>query len=105
MNRQQRSSLSGLWLLPLTSACLLPFVNKAYHMDDTLFLRAAEQIQKHPSDFYGFNINWYGISTPMTMATENPPFTSYYIAGVAAVFGWREWALHLAFLIPALAAI
>ena len=35
-----------MWLLVLTAACLLPFVKKAFHIDDTLFLRAAEQIQK-----------------------------------------------------------
>lgn len=94
-----------VWLLLLTLALLLPFIGKAFFIDDTLFLRAAEQIQKHPLNFYGFNINWYGYTTPMTKAMDNPPLDSYYIALVASLFGWREWVLHLAFLLPALAAV
>src|SRR5438270_12162936 len=93
------------WVMLLTLIFLLPFVNKAFHIDDTLFIRAAEQIQKHPADFYGFNMNWYGVSKPMTKATENPPLTSYYIALLATITGWSESALHLGFLLPALAAV
>ncbi|MDD5063198.1 MAG: glycosyltransferase family 39 protein [Phycisphaerae bacterium] len=91
--------LSGVTLL-----CLVPFVNKAFHIDDTLFLAAAKQIQSNPANFYGFNINWYGIVEPMSDITKNPPLTCYYIAMVTKLFGWSEVALHLAFLIPALAA-
>jgi 4-amino-4-deoxy-L-arabinose transferase-like glycosyltransferase len=91
--------LSGVTLL-----CLVPFVNKAFHIDDTLFLAAAKQIQSNPANFYGFNINWYGVEEPMSDITKNPPLTCYYIALVAKLFGWSEIALHLAFLIPALAA-
>jgi 4-amino-4-deoxy-L-arabinose transferase-like glycosyltransferase len=95
---------SQVWLLILVFLCLAPFVNKAFFIDDTLFLRAAEQIQKHPLDFYGFKINWFDRTLPMSESTENPPLASYYIALVASVAGWREWVLHLAFLLPALAA-
>jgi 4-amino-4-deoxy-L-arabinose transferase-like glycosyltransferase len=91
--------LSGVTLL-----CLVPFVNKAFHIDDTLFLAAAKQIQSNPANFYGFNINWYGVEESMSDITKNPPLTCYYIALVAKLFGWSEIALHLAFLIPALAA-
>ena len=94
-----------MWLWLLTLVLLLPFVGKAFFIDDTLFVRAAQQIQKHPLDFYGFNINWHGYPTPMTVAMDNPPLTSYYLALVASFFGWSEWSLHLAFLLPALAAI
>jgi len=94
-----------VWLLLLTLACLVPFAGKAFFIDDTLFLRAAQQIQRHPMDFYGFNVNWYGHLTPMSVAFDNPPLTSYYIALVASVVGWGEWGLHLAFLLPALAAV
>src|SRR5689334_15092628 len=93
------------WLLLLTLACLAPFANKAFHIDDTLFLRAAQQIQKHPLDFYGFNLNWFGNTTPMTEAFDNPPLTCYYLALAACIVGWGEPALHLAFLLPALAAV
>jgi len=94
-----------VWLLLLTAACLVPFAGKAFFIDDTLFLRAAQQIQKHPLDFYGFSMNWYGYTTPMTVAFDNPPLTSYYIALMAWLLGWSERALHVAFLLPALAAV
>ncbi len=90
--------LSGVTLL-----CLAPFVNKAFHIDDTLFIAAAKHIQSNPMNFYGFNINWYGTEDSMANITKNPPLTCYYIALVAKLFGWSEIALHLAFLIPALA--
>jgi 4-amino-4-deoxy-L-arabinose transferase-like glycosyltransferase len=102
--RQRAAAVPPLaWLLLLTLGCLAPFLGKAFFTDDTLFLRAAEQIQKHPADFYGFRINWFGYTSPMTVAFDNPPLTSYYIALAASILGWSEFALHLAFLLPALA--
>src|SRR5215471_4158590 len=94
-----------VWLVLLTFACLAPFLNKAFHIDDTLFLRAAQQIQKHPTDFYGFNMNWFGVTQPMVDNFDNPPLTCYYLALAAAVAGWGEPALHLAFILPAVMAI
>ncbi len=82
---------------------LVPFVSKAFHVDDTLFLWAARQIQLNPTDFYGFTANWYGRDMAMSLITRNPPLTSYYLAGGAWLFGWSELALHLTFLVPALA--
>ena len=87
----------------VTVAALLPFVNKAYHIDDTLFLASAKQIEKSPLDFYGFSMNWYGIEKPMSEITKNPPLTSYYIALVGRLFGYKEVIMHIAFLIPAVA--
>jgi 4-amino-4-deoxy-L-arabinose transferase-like glycosyltransferase len=80
--------------------CLIPFINKAFHMDDPLFIWAAKQIQTNPIDFYGFTVNWYGYEAPMSEITKNPPIASYYIALVAFLFGWSEIVIHLAFLIP-----
>ncbi len=89
-------------LIIITILFLVPFVNKAFHIDDTLFLWNARQIQAHPLDFYGFSVNWYGTGMPMSLITKNPPFTSYFIAVFAFLFGWSEIALHLAFLLPAI---
>lgn len=82
---------------------LLPFVGKAFNIDDPLFIWAAQHIQTHPGDPYGFSVNWYGTDTPMSLINKNPPLVSYYIALAASVLGWSEIALHLAFLLPALA--
>jgi Dolichyl-phosphate-mannose-protein mannosyltransferase len=101
-----RTASSPVFLLVLVCvACLGPFLNKAYHIDDTLFLYAAERIQHNPIDFYGFEVNWYGDTTPMSVVMKNPPLASYYLAVAAALFGWSEPALHLAFLFPALGVV
>ena len=92
------------WVLLIALVCLLPFINKPFHIDDPLFLRAAAQIQRHPADFYGFTMNWLGTPLPMVKDFDNPPLTGYYLALAAAVIGWSETALHLAFLLPALAS-
>ena len=92
-------------LLVICILCLAPFAGKAFNMDDPLFVYAAKHIQTNPFDFYGFTVNWYGFEMPMSEVTKNPPLASYYIAFVAFLFGWSEIALHLAFLIPASAAV
>ena len=94
-----------LFLAALTALVLLPFVGKAFHIDDTLFLKVARQIRAHPFDFYGFSVNWYGTEQPMWQVTKNPPLAAYFIALVTAIAGENEVALHLAFLAPAIAAI
>jgi len=94
------------WMLALvTVAALVPFLAKPFNMDDPLFVWAAQQIQLHPGDPYGFSANWYGIAEPMWAATQNPPLLSYYLAAVAEIFGWSETGLHLACLLPAVTAV
>jgi 4-amino-4-deoxy-L-arabinose transferase-like glycosyltransferase len=93
-------------LLALTVlACLFPFSGKAFNVDDTLFIYVARQITHHPLDPYGFKVNWFLDAVPMARETKNPPLASYYIAAAASVVGWSERALHLAFLLPALAVV
>jgi len=95
---------AGLLLLACV-LCLAPFADKAFHIDDPLFVWAARHIQSHPLDFYGFTVNWDGFEKPMSEVTKNPPLASYYLALAASLFGWTERALHLAFLLPAAAAV
>ncbi len=98
-------SLSYVLLAAAVFACLLPFSGKAFHVDDTLFIYVARQITKHPLDPFGFKVNWFLDAVPMAYETKNPPLASYYIAAAASVVGWSERALHLVFLLPALAAV
>ncbi len=86
-------------------AVLAPFLGKAFNIDDPLFLWAARQIQAHPTNPYGFEVNWYGSLTPMWEVTKNPPLACYYLAAAAAILGWSEVALHAAFMLPAVAVI
>jgi 4-amino-4-deoxy-L-arabinose transferase-like glycosyltransferase len=86
-------------------AALAPFLNKAFHIDDPLFLWIAQQIYMHPGDPYGFAANWYASSQPMFSIMQNPPLSSYYMALMASFLGWSEPAMHGAFLVPAVAAV
>jgi len=89
-------------LIALTFLGLLaPFLSKAVHIDDPLYIWTSEQILKSPIDFYGFNVNWYGVEMPMCHVIKNPPLSSYYLALIGKYFGWRETTLHLAMLLPA----
>jgi 4-amino-4-deoxy-L-arabinose transferase-like glycosyltransferase len=100
------SSLTSLGILAAaTIACLLPWINKAFCIDDPLFLWAAAQIQAHPLDFYGCNVNWFSTVEPLYDVMKNPPLACYYLAGAAAVVGCSEPALHAVFLLPAVGAI
>ncbi|MGP8236727.1 MAG: ArnT family glycosyltransferase [Limisphaerales bacterium] len=102
---QPDSVLPVLLLMALTLACLLPFLNKAIHIDDPLFIWTALQIRSHPLDFYGFLVDWDRQPLPMPFVMQNPPLTGYYMAAVGSVLGWSEIALHFGFLLPALALV
>ena len=86
-------------------AALVPFLNKAFHIDDPLFLWMAQQVSQHPADPYGFSVNWYVSAKPMFSIMQNPPLNAYYMALAAKFLGWTELAMHGAFLVPAVAAV
>jgi 4-amino-4-deoxy-L-arabinose transferase-like glycosyltransferase len=94
-----------LLLVAITAASLVPFLNKAFHIDDPLFLWMAQQVVKHPLDPYGFDLNWVSFVQPMSIVMQNPPLCSYYIAAVASLFGWSEPSLHIAFIFWAIMAV
>jgi 4-amino-4-deoxy-L-arabinose transferase-like glycosyltransferase len=87
----------------VTVILLLPFINKAFHVDDPLFLWTAKQILVNPFDFYGFTANWYGTVMPMADIMKNPPISCYFITLAGLLLGWSEVALHGAFLLWAVA--
>jgi 4-amino-4-deoxy-L-arabinose transferase-like glycosyltransferase len=92
------------WLISilLPVGILLPFINKPVHIDDTAYIAIAKQIVQHPLDYYGFSLNWEGVAKPVYEWHRNPPLANYYLAGIGVLFGWREWVLHLGFLLPAM---
>jgi 4-amino-4-deoxy-L-arabinose transferase-like glycosyltransferase len=99
-------ALYPYWTLALVVlAALVPFLARPFNIDEPLFIWTARQIQMHPGNPYGFNVNWYGTAMPMSVVTKNPPLACYYLALAAKLFGWSEAGLHAAFLLPALAAI
>lgn len=92
-------------LAAVTAAVLLPFVDKAFHMDDTLFLWTARQILERPWDFYGFQGNWDGALASAPAIIKNPPVAAYYLALAGWFAGFSEKTLHLAFIFPAFLAV
>ena len=84
---------------------MAPFLNQAYDIDDPLFLWMAQQIRRHPFDPYGGIVHWAATAQSMSVAMQNPPLCSYQIAAVGSIVGFGEVALHLAFLLPAMATV
>jgi 4-amino-4-deoxy-L-arabinose transferase-like glycosyltransferase len=89
----------------LVAGALGPFLAKPFNIDDPLFIRLAQHVSAHPGNPFGFDVNWYGLVTPMWTVTENPPLAGYFFALAGNVFGWSEIGLHCAGLLAALAVI
>jgi 4-amino-4-deoxy-L-arabinose transferase-like glycosyltransferase len=92
-------------LVIVTLACLLPFADKALHIDDPLFVWAGRHMQTRWWDPYGFDVNWYGWAMPMHEVTKNPPLACAFIALIISIFGENEFALHIGFLFQAIAVV
>lgn len=91
------------WLGPLvvavvTAAALWPFVDRAFHIDDTVFLLVAEQILEDPLHPYDFEYNWDLQPRSMWQTTQHPPLHSYLLAAVGLAADMQERTLHLAYL-------
>ncbi|MDU0460020.1 MAG: glycosyltransferase family 39 protein [Geobacteraceae bacterium] len=93
------------FLAMLTLICFLPLVDKAFNIDEPMYIWAARHIRQNPLDFYGFMVNWDGISQPMSELMQNPPLSSYYLALLAGFFGWNESLLHSGFVVTGMAVI
>jgi 4-amino-4-deoxy-L-arabinose transferase-like glycosyltransferase len=102
---QQTPRRDILILVCATLVCLVPFSGKAFHIDDPVYVRAAQQILSHPTDFYGFQMNWRGTEMLVADFQQNPPGVSYLLAIAGLCFGWSEQALHLFLLLPAISAV
>jgi 4-amino-4-deoxy-L-arabinose transferase-like glycosyltransferase len=112
-NKPTVPSGSGSWvrrypkiiLIIIALACLLPFADKAIHIDDPLFVWAGRQMLTRWWDPYGFEVNWYGWAMPMHEVTKNPPLACVWIALLISIFGEDEFALHLGFFLQAIAMV
>lgn len=104
--RAANSSRLARWGAPLfvavvTVAVLLPFVDRAFHIDDTVFLRVAQQIIKDPLKPYDLDYNWDLEPRTMWIVTQHPPLHSYIIAAIAIAADMGERTLHLSYLVIA----
>jgi hypothetical protein len=90
-----------VFLSVATLASLVPFVAKPFHIDDPMYIWAAEHVRHHPLNFYGFDVAWSGHMGPMHMAMQNPPLASFFMTAASLVAGFREIPMHLALFVPA----
>ncbi len=93
-----------VWVVVLVAGCLAPFANRAFYIDDPLFLWTARQIRVAPAHFYDFKLNWSGLEMHMTDVMCNPPVMAFFLAAASSLVGWSEFSLHVACLLPAIAA-
>jgi hypothetical protein len=91
-----RLILPGVLLAVVT---LLPFLNKAYTIDDPWFLLEARQILKTPLDPMSFAICWMGDETCISRAGRLGAGTRQGLMGyllLPTIFsGTAEWSAHL----------
>jgi hypothetical protein len=88
------------WRLPwpalvLAAAVLLPFLGKAYTVDDPVFLREAQNVLSDPLHPSAFEMVWS--SERRMRASEflpGGPIVAYVLLPIALA-DWREWAAHL----------
>ena len=72
----------------------VPFLGKAFHIDDGFVLEVSAQILREPLRPFHGQINWRSDPLPIAEATKNPPLVSYFLAPLIAFFGYSEVALH-----------
>jgi len=78
----------------------LPFINKAFHIDDRIYLEIAWNALQKPLFPYDYPPLFEGLETPDAASHSHLPLTSYYLALVWLLTGSeQEWVYHLAFLI------
>jgi hypothetical protein len=92
--------------LLLATVCLLPYLNKAFLIDDPHFLTMARQIINHPMHPMDFDICWNTIE-PCTKAYLLTPGNALmgYVLVPTILGGAREWMAHLTQLMLAWIAI
>lgn len=80
------------FVLPMAMAW--PFAHKAFHIDDPMFIRVAQQIAEAPLDYFGGEVDKGNVVVPMYEYNQNPPGYSYVLALVGRVLGWGEAPMH-----------
>src|SRR5579862_6244832 len=83
----------------LVVVCLLPYLNKAYTVDDPVFLLSARQILQHPLQPMSFPLCWMGDETCLKSVASLGPGAAQALMGYLLVpvilVGGQEWAAHL----------
>lgn len=91
--------------LALAAASLLPFLGKAFHVDDPSFLWAARALSQDPWRPWSYVSVWAGSALPLHVHVNHPPGNAYLVWLGTLLFGESELGLHALFLGVALAAV
>lgn len=85
----------------------LPFINKAFHIDDPAFISMSQALNWNPLKTVPGDYNYMGrvLSNFSPYESTHPIFIPYFIKFITTLFGQNEIALHLAFSIFPLIAI
>src|SRR5215472_4929910 len=99
MNRKSGPYVVLLCSLPaliLSVVCLLPYIDKAFLIDDPVFLLQAQQILKEPGHPMALNICWVFDNQCEPVAANMPGnfLVSYYLAPVVNLPNPERW-VHL----------
>jgi hypothetical protein len=88
--------LCSLPALILSAACLLPYLNKAFTVDDPIFLLQAQQIRKAPLHPMALYICWAADTEcgPVARIMPGNVLMSHYLLPVASCAN-PEWLAHL----------
>lgn len=101
-------SLAGISVIVLVFLALyLPFINKAFQIDDYAFIHFSHRIGWNP--LIAIPENWGNdgkiLSNFLPYEITHPLLVSYFIKILIAIFGEHEISLHLAFMIFPLISI
>jgi hypothetical protein len=86
-SRARGEIVVATWVIALA----LPFLGKAWHVDEPFFLAIADNIRTRPLAPLAFDFNWYGSAVPMSQINNTPPIFSYLLAAVTALSRGSEW--------------
>lgn len=89
----------AVWVLVIALGLQLNYLQKPFHVDDTVVLYIARQVLANPLDPFSGELDWDGNVRSTFHVTTNPPLLSYYLAPLIWLGGEREWLLHLAMLL------
>jgi len=105
-NRKFRKEISSLIVIVLLIFLItVPFINKAFHIDDIYVIEVTRQLVEKPLDPYGFQLDSLNKKTRALVYTD-PPIIPYYASLLVRYFGEKEIIIHLGFIIfPLLAGI
>ena len=91
----ERRSLRAAWpALALAAAVLLPFLGKAYTIDDPLFLYQARHVLEDPLHPTAFDVVWSLEPHRMSALMASGPGMAYLLVPTL-LLGGAEWVAHL----------